>query len=186
MEPVGTADPKTGDYVRAGDSLFDIAVDRSSGALYAVWQDSRTSGGVIDQVVFSKSTDGVHWSTPTLIAKTPTTAATQQSFTPSIDVSANGTIAVTYYDFRNWTAKGPTLPTDYWAITSIDGGTTWGPELRLTPTSFNGELAPVASGGHMIGDYEGLDHSGNTFLAAFEVANNAGDPTDIDVATFTH
>jgi len=60
-----------------------------------------------------------------------------------------------------------------------------GSEIRLTPSSFDGELAPVASGGPMIGDYEGLAHAGNTFLAAFEVGNNASDPTDIDITGFT-
>jgi len=185
MQAVGTVDPNNGDYIRAADSLFDIAYDPASGSLYAVWQDSRFTNGAIDQVAFSKSVDGGPWTTPVQIAKTPSTAANQQSFTPSIDVSANGTLAVTYYDFRNWHSGLTTLPTDYWAITSSTGGGTWGSEIRLTPSSFNGELAPVASGGPMIGDYEGLAHAGNTFLAAFEVGNNAGDPTDIDVASFT-
>jgi hypothetical protein len=45
------------------------------------------------------------------------------------------------------------------------------------------EYAPVA-GGLMIGDYEALAHSGNTFLTAFEVGNSHADPTDIDVARF--
>jgi hypothetical protein len=41
------------------------------------------------------------------------------------------------------------------------------------------------AGGLMIGDYEALDHSGNTFYAAFQVGGNASDPTDIAVASFT-
>jgi hypothetical protein len=46
------------------------------------------------------------------------------------------------------------------------------------------EYAPSA-GGLMVGDYEGLAHSANTFYAAFQVGNTAADPTDIDVASFT-
>jgi hypothetical protein len=63
-------DPGTGDYVRAADDPFDIAYDRSSGALYAVWQDSPFSNGAIDQTAFTKSEDGgTGWSTPVQIAK---------------------------------------------------------------------------------------------------------------------
>jgi hypothetical protein len=37
----------------------------------------------------------------------------------------------------------------------------------------------------MIGDYEALAHWRNTFLTAFQVGNDASDPTDIAVASFT-
>ena len=51
--------------VRTGDIIPDFAVDRSSGALYAVWQDSRFSGGSHDDIAFSRSTDGGNtWSAP--------------------------------------------------------------------------------------------------------------------------
>lgn len=185
MEAKGTVDPGTGDYVRAADDLFDVAYDRSGGALYAVWQDSRFTNGSIDQTAFSKSTDGgATWSTPVQIAKTPSSSnqLLEQSFTPSIDVSADGTIAVTYYDFRHFTS-GPALPTTYSAVTSPNGGNTWSSEITLSANT-DEEFAPVA-GGLMIGDYEALDHYRNTFYAAFQVGNNASDPTDIDVASFT-
>jgi hypothetical protein len=185
MQPVGTVDPRNGNYVRAGDSLFDVAYDPASGTLYAVWQDSRFSGGAIDQTAFAASTNGgTTWTSPRQIAQTPTNfnALLEESFTPSIDVSTNGTIAVTYYDFRHFTS-GPALPTTYAAITSPDGGSTWSSELTLS-ASTDMEYAPVA-GGLMIGDYEALAHAGNTFYAAFEVGNTATDPTDIDLAGFT-
>jgi hypothetical protein len=165
---------------RPGDSLFDVAVDPRSGAVYAVWEDGRFNG--VDEVAFSKSTDGgLTWTTPRQIAETPasTNPLDEQAFTPSIDVSDDGTVAVNYYDFRNNTAA-PGVPTDYWAITSSNGGTTWSPEIRPTGSSFDGELAPNA-GGAMIGDHEGLTHTGSTFIAAFEVTN----PADIQLARFT-
>jgi hypothetical protein len=84
-------------------------------------------------------------------------------------------------DFRNFTT-GPALPTTYSAITSSNGGSSWGAEIVLSTS--DEQYAPVA-GGLMIGDYEALAHSGNTFYTAFEVGNNASDPTDIDVASFT-
>jgi len=185
MTALGAFDPNTFAYIRGGDGLFDVAVDPGSGGLYAVWQDRRFNG--IDQVAFSKSTNGgFTWSTPVEVNRTPPNADPydEQAFTPSVDVSSNGTVAVTYYDFRNNTG-GPGTPTDYWAVTSSDGGTTWGSETRLTATSFNAQMAPEANG-VMIGDYEGLTHSGSTFIAAFEVANDdPGNPTDINLARFT-
>jgi Neuraminidase (sialidase) len=180
LRPNGTQDPRNGSFIRAGDSLFDVALG-ANGDLYAVWEDARFNG--VDQVAFSKSTDGGStWSTPVKISKTPanTNALLTQAFTPSIDVSDNGTIAVGYYDFRNFSG-GQTLPTTYSAITSTDGGNSWGPEITLSTSDM--EYAPVA-GGLMIGDYEALAHSGNTFLTAFEVGNTASDPTDIAVASF--
>jgi hypothetical protein len=183
MTPAGTYDPTTGQYVRAGDSLFDVAVG-PDGALYAVWQDSAFSG--VDQVAFTKSTDGgLTWSVPAKVSEAPPSYndPAGQAFTPSVDVSPNGTIAVTYYTFQNTT--GPSfLATDYWAITSSSAGATWSGQLRLTSSSFDGELAPVA-GGLMIGDYEGLAHTGNTFVAAYEIGNTQSDPTDIQLTTFT-
>jgi hypothetical protein len=38
----------------------------------------------------------------------------------------------------------------------------------------------------MIGDYEGLTHAGDSFIAAYEVTTTIpGDPTDIDLTTFS-
>ena len=183
MRPNGTYDPTNGQYVRAGDSLFDVAVG-PDGTLYAVWQDSMFSG--VDQVAFKKSSDGgLSWSTATKISDAPPSYndPSGQAFTPSVDVSPNGTIAVTYYTFQNTTAAS-FLATDYWAITSTNGGATWSPQLRLTSSSFDGQLAPEASG-LMIGDYEGLAHQDNTFVAAYESGNTPADPTDVQLTTFT-
>jgi hypothetical protein len=51
-------DPDNGQPVRADDDLPDIAVDRTTGTLYAVWSDGRFSGGAHPDVVLSRSTDG--------------------------------------------------------------------------------------------------------------------------------
>jgi hypothetical protein len=91
MQPAGTIDPRNTNYVRAGDSLFDVAYDPASGALYAVWQDSRFTNGAIDQVAFTASTNrGSTWTPPRQIAETPASSnrLLQQSFTPSVDASA--------------------------------------------------------------------------------------------------
>ena len=96
----------------------------------------------------------------------------QQAFTPSVEVANDGTIGVTYYDFRNNTADPSTLPTDYFAVhchpttaTACTVALNWGNEVRLTNAPFDMLDAPFA-GGFFTGDYEGLAATAD-FLAFF-------------------
>jgi hypothetical protein len=179
LRSISVTDPESGDAVRTGDIVPDVAVNETNGRLYAVWQDARFSGFENDSIAFSQSLDGGHtWSSPVKVNKTPTNipAGDQQAFTASVDVAADGTIGVTYYDFRNNTG-GATLPTDYWAIhchpttaTACTNAANWGDEIRLTDTSFDMLRAPLATGsegGFFTGDYEGLASAGNDFTAFF-------------------
>jgi hypothetical protein len=175
--PVALDDPDTGDFIRAGDFLPDIAVDPNNGALYAVWADGSQSGGAVADVVLSKSTDGgLTWSEPAKVSATP---AGVDSFTPSVDVSANGTVAVTYYDLRNNTPDPNTLPTDYWIRYSANGGTTWSAEQHVAGP-FDMRTAPDA-GGFFTGDYAGLDHAVNTFVPFVVLANSGNTANRTDV-----
>lgn len=184
-QAVGISDPDTGTGVRTGDVIPSIAVDPRSGNLYIVWQDGRFSGGTHDDIAFSMSTDGgFTWSAPQKINQTPTgiPAGDQQAFTPAIAVAANGTIAVSYYDFRNNTTSAG-LDTDYWLVTAnpAQPGFTFGNEQRLTNSSFNMELAPYAYG-LFVGDYEALVAGGssfNTFGALFGIAVSSSDRASI-------
>jgi len=191
FEPDGTGvhDPETGDPVRTGDIIPQVAADRSpaspaQGALYAVWQDSRFSNFAHDSIAFTKSTDGgFTWSAPVQINQTPTNipSGNQQAFTPSIAISPDGTIGVTYYDFRNNTA-GPTLSTDYFivhchpATSSCTSSTAW-VETQLTSTSFDMRAAPFARG-FFTGDYEGLGAPGTKFGAFFSMPHGT-DPASV-------
>src|SRR5919197_476274 len=95
---VAVRDPDTGARVRSGAGLQDIAV-APIGTLYAVWSDGRFSGFTHDDVALARSTDaGLPWSTPIKVNASPAGVA---AFTPSVDVASDGTVAVTYYDFRN-------------------------------------------------------------------------------------
>ena len=179
MFPARVFDPDTGRTVNTSASsisaLPEVAVDPNNGNLYAVWEDARFTPSQANAIAFSMSTDGGStWSSPIKINKTPTNIlpANQQAFTPSIAVAADGTVGVSYYDFR-FNDASPGLPTDYWFVhahPTAPGGLTnpanWGDELRLTDTSFDMEQAP-AVGGFFVGDYEGLASGGNDFLAFF-------------------
>ncbi|MGI8478986.1 MAG: sialidase family protein [Gaiellaceae bacterium] len=175
---IGNFDPETGDPVRTGDIIPDIAVDSTTatpttGRLYAVWQDASFNGGREDAIALSQSLDGgLHWSTPIKINMTPPgLLGNQQAFTASVDVSADGTIAVTYYDFRSNTSAASLL-TDYFVVhchptptTSCLNPANW-MEQQLTTESFDMRQAPFA-GGFFTGDYEGLASAGNAFATFF-------------------
>jgi len=184
---VAVTDPDTGAPVRAGAGLPDIAVDRTTGTLYAVWADGRFSNGAHDDIALSRSTDGgLTWSAPVKINQTTNNAA---AFTPSVYVAADGTVGVTSYDFRNNTAAAG-VPTDYWLVRCSSSADCTNPanwsETHVAG-SFDIEIAPV-SRGYFLGDYEGLTTVGsdfNTFLPFFVQANtgNTTNRTDVFAAS---
>jgi hypothetical protein len=179
-EAVGVRDPDTGERVRTGAGLPDIAVDPGNGNLYAVWESSGFSDHDHNDIALSRSTDGgLNWSTPIKVNATPAGVA---AFTPSVHVTPDHTVAVTYYDFRSNTPNTTTLPTDYWIIYSTNGGTTWGGETHVAGP-FDMKTAPVARG-FFVGDYEGLSSFGNTFVP-YVVTANSGDTANRTDAFFT-
>jgi hypothetical protein len=176
------ADPDTGIRQRTGSDvgggLPDVAVDPRNGTLYVVYEDNRFSGGAHNDIALSRSTNGGRsWSAPVKVNQSP---AGVTAFTPMVDVLPNGTVGVTYYDWRNNTPDPATLPTDYFLVHSHDGGLSWGDEARLTPTSFDDATAPrVGARGRFLGDYEGLANDGTAFRAVFvQTTGDAGNLTD--------
>jgi hypothetical protein len=182
---IGVTDPETGDPVRTGDIIPDAAV-APNGDLYVVWQDARPNANQADAVVVSKSTNGgFTWTPFAKVNKTPTNIpiGNQQAFTPSVHVSADGTVAVSYYDFRANDAAAD-LKTDYFVVhchpsptVSCTRSEDWGDEVRVTAAPFDMRQAPFA-GGFFTGDYEGLDSAGSVFTPFFS-QSHAGDPASI-------
>jgi hypothetical protein len=101
----------------------------------------------------------------------------RRSSTPAVAVSADGTVGVSYYDFRNNTADTG-VPTDAWFVHSHDGGATWSEQHVAGP--FDIETAPVARG-FFLGDYEGLATVGNDFLTFFVMTNSGNFANRTDV-----
>jgi len=167
-------DPESlNETVRAGDYLPDVAVDHRTGALYMVFADGIPSG--FDHVKLTKSTNGGRtWSTPIDVTGTPPTT---HSFNGTVEVTADGTVAVMYYDFRNNTAA-PGLPTDVWLTHSDDGGATWAEQHAYG--SFDMENAPVARG-WFLGDYQGLAALGDDLMLFFSVAGADNDANVVAV-----
>ena len=181
LRTIFVTDPETGEDIRTGDIIPEIAVDPTSGNLYVVWQDARFNG--VDQVAFSMSTDGgFTWTEPIKVNQTPTNIplGNQQAFTPSVAVAADGTVAVTYYDFRNNSLDPTTLPTEYFIVhchTDCSNPANWDNEVGLTDVSFDMRQAPFARG-FFTGDYEGLASDGDNFLAFFSQTHTS-DPGSI-------
>ena len=178
---LGVHDPNTGEALRVGDGLEEVAIDPANGNLYVVWESStnfqkqlkQSLGTWDDQILLARSTDGAQtWSTPSVIHA----AGGLPTFTPQVAVN-NGVVAVTYYDTR-FLAAGQTanLPTDYWIEYSTDSGVSFHGETRITLTSFDARTAPVARG-FFLGDYEGLVPMGTSDFGVMFVKTNCNADT---------
>jgi hypothetical protein len=171
---VPTRDPTRPEVaVRTGEVLGSFAVDPRDGSLYAAWQDSRFSGGKHNAIALASSQDGgATWSVPVRV----NADAGVPAFTPSLAVLPDGSIGVSYYDFRS-AATASTRPTDYWLAVSRDG-VNW----RETRLAGNFDLlnAPDARG-RFVGDYQGLVGGGNEFKLLYVRTNNADTSNRTDV-----
>ncbi|HKC18959.1 MAG TPA: exo-alpha-sialidase [Candidatus Dormibacteraeota bacterium] len=189
---LGVIDPNTGEHLRVGDGLQEVARDSVTGDLYVVWESSSNyaknvkqgSAAFDNEILLTMSTDGGKtWSpTPTSIdSGNPNNSA--PAFTPTV-AAFNHRVAITYYDSRNLqSGQMDVMPTDYWARVSGNDGLTFGPEQRLTPVSFDMRSAPVARG-FFVGDYEGLQPNGAGFEAVF-VKTNCNAISSTNFTTFT-
>jgi hypothetical protein len=172
---LGVIDPNTGQRLRVGDGLEEVAIDPSSGKLYVVYESStnfnknvkQSSGAWDNEILLTTSSDGgTTWTGPSVVHAL---ASGLPTYTPTVAVNG-GTVAVTYYDNRNL-APGQTanLPTDYWVSYSTDGGASFGNEHHIAGP-FDQLTAPFARG-FFLGDYEGLQPSGSGFEAVFVKTN---------------
>jgi hypothetical protein len=182
---IPAGDDNAGAPVRTADVLFDVAVDPTNGNLYAVWQDGRFSGFNHDSVAFTMSTDGGRtWSRVIRVNKTPDTGpvGNRQAHTPSVHVADDGTVGVSYYDFRN-NAPGNGTDTDHWLVhchNACSNPASWTQEAHVDGP-FDIQQAPFARG-FFLGDYVGLDNVGNAFTPFF-TQTTADDPANEYYAT---
>lgn len=195
IRSVGITDPETGDPVSSGTRFQPaVAVDPTTGRVYVAWQDARFSQGQADAIAVARSADGgTTWTTPEKVNATPTNipVPNQQAFAPSLAVTTDGTLGVSYFDLR-YNDAGPTLPTDRWLVhchPTADPACT-GPyalaEARLTAASFDMRQAhrftSIGPPGFFLGDYMGLTSTGRGFLAVFAQPHD-DDPASVFAAT---
>ncbi len=168
-DAVGAFDPQTNAPIRDSSLLFSVAVS-PGGTIYVVWQDARFSGGQHDGVAFASSADGgASWSGPLQVNGAPSAV----TFTPTINVRADGMIAISYYDLRNDRFAGSVL-TDCWMVISSDGRTF--KESHLSgPFDLNnaprGAFGANNTLGLFLGDYQVLASSASAFLPLYAQTN---------------
>jgi hypothetical protein len=154
----------------------DIAVNLANNKLYVVWQDARFNPDGLAGAVISMSSDGGDtWTDPIQVNQV---APESQAFLPTVEVADDGTVGVLFYDFRNDRPGDAALDTDV-HLAFFDGDLNHLGEKRLTSESFNiRQMVIAGSRGYFPGDYVGLSHAGNDFVAAFTVANELGLPVE--------
>ena len=172
--------------IRAGDYLPDIAIDPGNGDIYVTWADGM--GTAFNKIVMAKSTDGGrHWSGPTVVSNG---GAGSQAFNHAIEVTADGTVVLTYYDDRNNVLGDGVATTDVWLRHSHDGGDTWAPEQHLHGP-FDHYLAPIsyfAPGdprGLFLGDYVGLETIAGSDVITFN-SSTITDGADVHAIRANH
>jgi hypothetical protein len=167
--PTEVQDLETQKFVRSGDVVPAVAVDRTTGALWVAWGDS--SAEHLAAIAITRSDDGgITWTEPGRLADLPGV----QAFTPAISAEG-GVVAVSYYDTRDDIGAPTGLRVARWLATSADLGQTF-TEARLSD-AFDIETAPT-DGGFFLGDYMGLVHAGGAFLPLF-VVTSPGHRTDV-------
>jgi hypothetical protein len=189
IAPIRTAQlfvPDDNFPIRAEDYLPDITISPTNGAIYVVWSDGL--GTPINKVVMVKSTDGGrHWTGPTVVS---TGGPNAQAYNHSIEVTAKGTVVLTYWDDRNNVLDDDVATTDVWLRHSHNGGTTWETEQHLygpfdhykAPISF---FAPDDPRGLFLGDYMGLETiAGNDVINFF--TSTVSDGADVHAIRANH
>jgi hypothetical protein len=190
LDTLTVTDPNTGAPLRTADFDAAPAVDPATGRLYLVWQDARgTAGknhkGAWSRILFSTSpAGGENWTDPVVVSNSPDGVS---AFLPAIAVSpSNGTVGLTYYDFRTLSADNTTtLPTDIWFNSAPPGGNFSAANEKHVTGPFNFLEAPNA-GGNFLGDYQGLVATGtSSFVGVDDITTcNSTDcgtnPTDTD------
>ena len=129
----------------------------AAGNVYVAWQDCRFRRGCSsNDIVLSKSSDGVHWSPVSRVPIDPVTSGADH-FIPGLGVDrstagASAHLGLTYYFYPSAACTPATCQLDVGFISSTNGGSTWS-----APTQLAGPITlswlPSTSQGVMVGDY---------------------------------
>ena len=127
---------EVGNFYGTTDSLYQggyriSANPTQAGNLAVCWLDTRFGE---EDVVFCRSTNsGQNWSAVTRLNDDPAANGVGQDM-PWISYSQSGGLAAGWKD-RRFGGIGPTVPFDFYAVYSPDGGQNWGPNLRMGTSS---------------------------------------------------
>ena len=111
-----------------------LAVDRSSGRLYAAFEDGGL--GDPDVLVWSRGQKDEGWSDPVRVNDTPKRDGRAQ-YRPALSVAPDGRLDVVYYDRR---ADPKDVRNEVSLQSSYDHGASFRPRLRLTDRAFDSRI----------------------------------------------
>jgi hypothetical protein len=130
-----------------------------SGDLVVVWNDQRFGN---PDILSIRSTDaGLSWSSPVRVNDDPGTPA---QFFPWVEIDELGVVHVVWYDRRD-----DGFRIDAYYARSLDGGETYGANIRVTAESFVPVL-PQDTSLDFIGDYNGISASAGTAYPFYQDA----------------
>ena len=154
--------------------LPSAETDRA-GNVYVVWADCRFRADCTsNDLVLSKSADGLNWTSPTRIPIDPVDSGADH-FIPGLAVDPHRSgdharLALTYYSYPNAACTPATCELNVGFISSRDGGSTWS-----SPTELAGPMSldwlPNTSQGRMVGDYISTSFVHNDAVPFFAEAN---------------
>lgn len=138
----------------------------ANGTVYVVWPDCRSRPSCRhDDLVLSRSADGITWSRPGRVPAVPRSSTTDAVIPGlGVDPSRVGRLAVVYYLLR------PNGLLDAGFISSPNGGRSWRPPRRLNAQTMRLEWAAQA-GGAMLADYLSTSWTGGRAVAVFPFAS---------------
>jgi hypothetical protein len=140
----------TGTFDAASDAV--VAFD----AAHAVWMISSLAISNTDQVILSRSTDGVHWGNPTIVSATPDSDKNW--------IACDNTATSPYYGHCYLEWDDPGNQNLIWTSASTDGGLTWGPARNTADRAAGiGGQPVVQPSGKVIVPIEGI--TGDQMLA---------------------
>ena len=185
--------------VRSASSIPDIAVNRTNGFMYVVWQDVDPDFTFIGVFMSLSKDGGDTWSEPITVGGGDPTADGFASYAqlPAVHVADDGTVGVLFFDDRN-DVICPDLSLSHednpecftvlddgsvqagpysqdWFFKTYDADLNFIAELRITPESFDLRQAPNA-GGYFPGDYVNCSSTDNDFVCAFTRTHDLGLP----------
>jgi hypothetical protein len=159
--------------LRAGP-LPSAEIDRA-GNVYVVWADCRFRAGCSsNDLVMSKSADGLKWTSPTRIPIDPVDSGADH-FIPGLAVNPltagpQARLALTYYSYPNAACTSATCELNVGFISSTDGGSTWSSPTELAGPMSLDWLANTSQG-RMVGDYISTSFVHNDAVPFFAEAN---------------
>ena len=145
----------------------------AGGTVYVAWEDCRFEQHCSsNDIVFSTSSDGMHWSKPALIPIDPIGSGADH-FIPGLGVDpatsgAAAHLALAYYFYPD-AACGDDCQLNVGYISSPDGGAHWGASQQLAGPMSLSQIAQTSQG-PMTGDYISTSFSGGSAVTMFPVA----------------